>query len=523
MKTTYKNNISKFNYPILLFLMGGVFLLIFSLTTSPITCNSWGSDSAFFQYVGFCASKGQVPYRDIFDTKGPYIFLIQQLAYTLGGSYGRYVLLLFQLLCMTVSLSVLDASCRLFHPDAKGQRILSALLFFFLLSYSIDGGNLTEEYALPLLLLCQYLMLKTLHNPPAHGSDLPHEYPVRYAVVYGGCFGILVFSRITNSCLLFCIVLFLLLIMLAERQWGQIVKNMFAFLAGTALTTVPILLWYAFQGALEDMLYATYLMGFSYATEAAGQLRMDTYLPLPLLCLAAVLGAYLSSKLDKLALYLGICLAAHTIILLLGNAYIHYYQLIIPPSLCAFWYFTDAIAERPKRWRNGITGILLVIIILAGTPSLILHGGRVVAAVGLNTEAIHHSSFGKFSESLLAYSTGNSNYGYITEHEAKEILSHVPPEGQHSIYSNSPTWLLLMDRLCPCKYCETPNTFMMINPDIYREMEAQLSAGKWDYLVLCNTTKEEPFLKQAMGGWYQLTAQNESYLLYKYTGNSRDN
>ena len=69
----------KFKYNILPYILGVIFLLVYSISTSPITYNFWGSDSAVFQMSGKAMTAGKVMYRDIFDIKGPYLFLIEYL------------------------------------------------------------------------------------------------------------------------------------------------------------------------------------------------------------------------------------------------------------------------------------------------------------------------------------------------------------------------------------------------------------------------------------------------------------
>ena len=55
------------------------FLLVFSVTTSPLTPGFYGNDSAVFQLLGRAWKDGHLIYRDLFDHKGPVIFFIDML------------------------------------------------------------------------------------------------------------------------------------------------------------------------------------------------------------------------------------------------------------------------------------------------------------------------------------------------------------------------------------------------------------------------------------------------------------
>ena len=64
---------------VILLLVTVVFLLAFSLWTSPFYRNWYGCDASFFSMVGRGITQGLVPYKDFFDLKGPYFFFIQAL------------------------------------------------------------------------------------------------------------------------------------------------------------------------------------------------------------------------------------------------------------------------------------------------------------------------------------------------------------------------------------------------------------------------------------------------------------
>ena len=52
------------------------FILLFSKSTSPIYPNKYGYDAAIFMYVGKAMKYGYIPYKDLYDIKGPILFLL---------------------------------------------------------------------------------------------------------------------------------------------------------------------------------------------------------------------------------------------------------------------------------------------------------------------------------------------------------------------------------------------------------------------------------------------------------------
>ena len=68
--------------------VSAAFLLRFSYSTSFLWPGYCGYDSAIFQTIGKYWAQGSVPYRDLFDHKGPLIFFIDMLGYWLHGRAG---------------------------------------------------------------------------------------------------------------------------------------------------------------------------------------------------------------------------------------------------------------------------------------------------------------------------------------------------------------------------------------------------------------------------------------------------
>ena len=64
---------------LLLMILAVGYLAVCSLSTTPLLRYNVGQDAAFFRLVGEGMTKGMLPYRDYFDMKGPYLFLMEYL------------------------------------------------------------------------------------------------------------------------------------------------------------------------------------------------------------------------------------------------------------------------------------------------------------------------------------------------------------------------------------------------------------------------------------------------------------
>ena len=81
-------------YTFILLLVSFIFVTLFSYSTSPLygnICNH--PDSAIFQIIGKYWVDGALPYSDLWDLKGPYIFFVDAIGYFLLDSYvGIYII-----------------------------------------------------------------------------------------------------------------------------------------------------------------------------------------------------------------------------------------------------------------------------------------------------------------------------------------------------------------------------------------------------------------------------------------------
>jgi len=110
-------------------------------------------DSSVFLYIGEQILAGQLPYRDIWDHKGPVIYYLNALGlYLAGGSrWGVWALELLSLfaaaklgfILMRESFGALPA-------------IWGSALWLFSLSFVLQRGNYTEEFGLPFQFLAIY-------------------------------------------------------------------------------------------------------------------------------------------------------------------------------------------------------------------------------------------------------------------------------------------------------------------------------------------------------------------------------
>ena len=112
-------------------------------------------DSAIFQYTGNGIRSGQLPYLDLYDHKPPAIFYINALGLALGNG-SRWGIWIIELLSLTAA----GILCSLYLKPYFGSipTMIATAAFIINLVFFHEGGNLTEEYALPFEFAALYLL-----------------------------------------------------------------------------------------------------------------------------------------------------------------------------------------------------------------------------------------------------------------------------------------------------------------------------------------------------------------------------
>ncbi len=196
-------------------------------------------DSGVFLYIGRQILDGVIPYRDVWDHKGPVIYYINALGLLIGhGSWRGVLFLEFLSLFGSVSLGFIVLK----KAFGSTPALIGSIAWLLGLVYVIGGGNFTEEYGLPLSFLTLYLFLCSRES---HSSLL-------YIFLIGACFSVTFLLKPSNIGMQLSVVLFLFLTEIPAHQKYKLLKQLLAFSIGTIVITAPVLLYLKWNNALND-------------------------------------------------------------------------------------------------------------------------------------------------------------------------------------------------------------------------------------------------------------------------------
>jgi hypothetical protein len=141
---------------------GSLFLLAFLVVFksplnpfNPFVLKAPDVDTSVFLTIAQGITKGQVPFRDFFDNKGPLTYLFSAPGMYFGGLAGVWITELF-FMCISVLFAYKTA---LFFgkPYFAFWGVVCSFTVFQFFFYEVAG---TEEYSLPFMMVSLYIFIK---------------------------------------------------------------------------------------------------------------------------------------------------------------------------------------------------------------------------------------------------------------------------------------------------------------------------------------------------------------------------
>ena len=210
--------------------------------------NEW-TDANCFMTVGKSMMHGIVPYRDLFEQKGPYFYLLYGFASLISSDsfLGVYIL---EILSGTVFLYYASRIISLYSKDHVTDWAVLALFATIVFSSSaFYCGGSTEEFSLPLLTYALYIGLRSIKTGEQIRSG--------QWIVIGISVGLILWSKYTLLGFYAGWMLYFMIDYLKDRRFGDLGRMILWFAAGIVLTTIPVILYFSANHALKD-LYEVY-------------------------------------------------------------------------------------------------------------------------------------------------------------------------------------------------------------------------------------------------------------------------
>jgi hypothetical protein len=434
--------------------------------------------------MGRAIIQGKIPYIDLFDHKGPVIFIIQVIGQSIHGRFGVWII---EVLFLFLTLILIYKISRFFL--SRKLSLIVPLSYLALFSFTIFEGNLTEEYSNPISLICIYFAAKYFLNfekseTSAEIIKTGNRHPAKYAFIYGTCFALIAFMRLNNAVAIVAITIVVLVILIIKNEYKNLIHNTVAFLAGFMLIFLPIAIYFAIHGAFTEMIMGTFIFNFIYATVREYQWSdYSNYVyavELSLASLTGILGAIVYG-LRKRKVVIPIFIIVLTILTIIsvnfGQQFRHYLTLTALPYTFGIIFLLRSLPENifrkcndPMLFKRLQFAVLLIISI-----------GTIVAYSSFNGNNIYNYLKTQYA----------SNYNGTVESFASVIPSN--DIGRVMGYNTDARWFLAAD-IVPCnRYFTLQDIWATFDKSISDQMDNEIinNPPKWIVTTNANAIKND--------------------------------
>ncbi len=229
-----------------------VFLSLVGLNSSPLNKGITQNDSAVFQIMGKGMIEGQVIYKDLFDHKGPIMYLINAIAYLISPQIGLFIV---EILFIYIGAVFIFKTSKMFIN--KEISLIMSLLYLMLIFVTISGGNFTEEYAMTFTSMALYCIIKIIYMNE-------YENKILWGVI-GATFALNFFIKPTYIAVWMVFGVIQFIYSIKEKKIKELLKYVFYMIIGILVVTIPIMIYLVLNNDINDFINAFFVMNMKYS------------------------------------------------------------------------------------------------------------------------------------------------------------------------------------------------------------------------------------------------------------------
>lgn len=461
---------------------GAMFVLLFSYSTSILYGYHFGGDSAQFLTMGKAWYYGLLPYRDMFDHKGPLIFFVDMLGFFLTGGKHAYGVMFVQIAFMIASVWSLHAivASKVKNPFV---RLLIVFLAITFLRHNYMDGNSVEEYCLPFLGWSFYGIWKYFD------SDM-EEHPAWWGFIYGCTVGVCIMTRLTNCAPILGFVLIIGIVLASKKKWVNIGKNVAAGSGGLCVTILPFALYFALNGCFDEFMHGTIWFNIEYAKTLGSWVKEDfigqlwTFIVIYsfYVALYVILICALARKQYWKAVAVCITILVETYIFTSGKLYLQYPLVCMPQFAIALTELVIVFREKKNILAKIASGLLLGLVMI---------------------ESINLVSKGVSSVLWV-----HENYHKHLQRDWEPLVDEIPQEDYdefvvYGCWNNQFKEVYLLKDIMPCyKYFVIQQFHGFLSQDMAQKIHETFQTRKAKYIMVWDEPYETELINDILDCYY---------------------
>ena len=234
-------------------------LMLASRSSFLYPCNDWNDANSYFS-VGKALFNGKMPYRDVFDQKGMYLYFFYGLSYLVSHTTFAGVFLL-EIILAVFDLWAIYRILKMFLKDSTALVLTPLVLTVSFTSFSFYWGGSAEEVCMPFLLWGLY---QSVHY-------FKHVYPqktmdAKNLFIGGVLAGVVANIKFTILGFFFAWIMFVAFSFLGKKDFKGGIKACLIFLLGMFVPFFPWIIYFAIHQGLYEWYWGyIYINVFVYS------------------------------------------------------------------------------------------------------------------------------------------------------------------------------------------------------------------------------------------------------------------
>ncbi|MFI3213690.1 MAG: glycosyltransferase family 39 protein [Eubacteriales bacterium] len=240
------------------FLIACIIITICSRSSFLYPMNNWDDANSYLS-MAKALQNGNVLYRDAYDQKGPYLYLLYMFANMISSDsfFGVYIV---ELIACTFSLVGMYAILRLYLSKKMSMACIPVMASVIYSSVSFYWGGSAEEMMLPALVFAVFISLRYFKN------RYPEPMESKEVFFVGLLAGYVMQHKYTSLGLFFAFMMMVACTRLLKKEIKTAFFQSGIFLLGMLIPSVPWLIYFGYHGAIGSW-YEAYVYNniFSYS------------------------------------------------------------------------------------------------------------------------------------------------------------------------------------------------------------------------------------------------------------------
>ncbi len=471
---------------LLVLLLCAICVITIGSKSSPIyPLNDWMDANCYFT-VGKSMLHGKVLYRDIFEHKGLYMYILHTMAYLISNTtfFGVYV---FEIVAAFAFLLIAYNTARL-HSSESVIWLMPVFAAMVYTTGSFAHGGSAEEYCLPFLAYAMYVGLKSLRR------ECPLTMKEYFMI--GLTSGCILWTKYTMLGYYVGWIIVPAYVTMRSSGFRTLVKALGMIVLGVMLASIPVIFYFGVNDAFGD-LWEVYFFDniFRYGAESkvaedatllqnllAGlntALIYNTFMFQSMIFGAGYLAVKRESKMVLFAVssFIGLFLLTYSG----GRPYMYYGMPFAVFSVMVLPEMNAIIVGFQRRFGKPIQAVLLA----CGIAILVL-GNNNAYMLGMDQQELPQYQFAEVIESVEEPTL--LNYGFLDG-------------GFYTVCDIVPT----------CKYFCCTNVPL---PEMMQVQNEYVQQGLTDFVVTRNTPGDFKLYDCVAQAVYYHEGENHTYYLY---------